>query len=66
MMYYTYILHSTKQNRYYIGYTNDIERRINEHNKKRVGYTKIADDWILVYKSEHEEKRSAMQEERKI
>lgn len=32
-MYYVYILHSTKDGRLYIGYTPDLKRRIEKHNK---------------------------------
>jgi len=34
-MYTVYILHSKKPGRYYIGYTNDIERRLSDHNQKK-------------------------------
>ena len=32
LMYYIYILYSVKSDKYYIGYTQDIYRRIDEHN----------------------------------
>ncbi|MCG8342285.1 MAG: GIY-YIG nuclease family protein [Chlorobiales bacterium] len=32
-MYYVYVLKSRKDNRFYIGYTADLERRITEHSK---------------------------------
>ncbi|RTY87502.1 GIY-YIG nuclease family protein [Flavobacterium sp. GT3R68] len=31
-MYFIYIIYSKKLNRYYIGTTDDIEKRLNEHN----------------------------------
>ena len=31
-MFFVYIIYSTKLNRYYIGTTDDINRRLNEHN----------------------------------
>jgi len=31
-MYYVYILQSKKDNRLYIGYTNDLQKRFKEHN----------------------------------
>ncbi|MCX8057670.1 MAG: GIY-YIG nuclease family protein, partial [Ignavibacteria bacterium] len=30
--YYTYILYSPHTNRYYVGHTNDLERRMRYHN----------------------------------
>jgi len=35
MRYYVYILKSEKNGKYYIGSTNDIERRMSEHNRGR-------------------------------
>lgn len=31
-MYYVYILQSNKTGKYYVGYTNNIEKRLKEHN----------------------------------
>jgi putative endonuclease len=39
-MFYVYILLSKKDNRFYIGMTNDLKRRIREHNRKKVRSTK--------------------------
>jgi len=39
-MYYVYILQSKKDNKYYIGSTADLERRIREHQSGRVKSTK--------------------------
>jgi len=39
-MYYIYILKSTKDNGIYIGQTNNLERRIFEHNNGKVSSTK--------------------------
>jgi putative endonuclease len=42
-----YILESTKNNRYYIGSTNNIERRLKEHNSGEVYSTKKIRPLIL-------------------
>lgn len=34
-MYYVYVLKDNNTNELYYGYTNNLERRINEHNKQR-------------------------------
>ncbi len=39
-MYYVYILKSTKINRTYVGYSNDWERRLTEHNSGQSRATK--------------------------
>jgi putative endonuclease len=38
-MFTVYILQSQSLNRYYVGYTNDLERRLTEHNRKKGKYT---------------------------
>ena len=35
--YYTYVLRSLKDYKFYIGVTNNLERRLEEHLKKRIG-----------------------------
>jgi putative endonuclease len=48
-MYQVYLLKSLKKDIFYIGYTNDINRRLCEHNSGLTGYTKKYIPWILVY-----------------
>jgi len=43
-MYYVYIIKSLKDNNLYIGRTNNLERRITEHNRGAVRATKSS--WI--------------------
>lgn len=38
-MYYVYVLWSERDKKFYIGYTNDISRRINEHYQGKVHST---------------------------
>jgi putative endonuclease len=49
VMYYVYILKSEKHNRYYIGCTSNLERRIDEYNKGTVSSTKAFVSWSVVY-----------------
>ncbi|MGI9118286.1 MAG: GIY-YIG nuclease family protein, partial [Minisyncoccia bacterium] len=39
-MFYTYVLKSLKDHNLYIGFSSDLKRRFNEHNKGLVGITK--------------------------
>jgi len=48
-MYHIYLLKSKRNSSLYIGYTNDIKRRLEEHNKGLVGYTKRCTPWALIY-----------------
>ena len=65
-MYKVYILHSQKTDRYYVGYTNDLERRISEHNRKKGKYTDGGIPWELVYTEDYEIKTEAMEREKYI
>ena len=48
-MYHVYILKSRKDSSLYIGYTNDIKRRLEAHNKGLVKYTQSRKPWKIVY-----------------
>ena len=39
-MYYTYVLQSKKDNKLYVGYTHDLQGRLEAHNNGRVTSTK--------------------------
>ena len=39
-MFYVYVLQSITTNELYFGYTNNLKRRLQEHNKKQVFATK--------------------------
>ena len=50
MNFFCYILYSKSSNKYYIGYTSDIDERIKLHNRGHFGgksYTNKADDWEI-------------------
>ncbi len=48
-IYYTYVLKSKKDNKLYIGHTDNLKRRLTEHNKGFVDSTKTRRPLILVY-----------------
>ncbi|MFH1597494.1 MAG: GIY-YIG nuclease family protein [Patescibacteria group bacterium] len=48
-MYYTYVLLSFKDKKFYIGYTNDIVKRVRNHNKGKVTSTKYRQPLKLIY-----------------
>jgi putative endonuclease len=64
-MYYSYIIYSKSTDKFYYGYTSDIEERIRRHNNGENLSTKHGLPWIVVYYSEHEEKTDAMKEEKR-
>jgi putative endonuclease len=48
-MFYTYVLLSEKDGRFYIGFTNDLKKRIDEHKKGLVVSTANRQPLKLVY-----------------
>ncbi|MCY2686643.1 GIY-YIG nuclease family protein [Salinimicrobium sp. TH3] len=62
-----YILHSKKLNRFYTGYTNDLDVRMNFHSIAHSNkFTGKADDWILFLQIECKNKVQALAVERHI
>ncbi|MCF8009557.1 MAG: GIY-YIG nuclease family protein [Halanaerobiales bacterium] len=65
-MYYIYILKCADQT-YYTGYTNDLNRRVKEHNDGQgAKYTKGRRPVKLVYSEKYSSKSKAMQREYEI
>ncbi len=64
--YYVYILASQKITRYYVEHTQDLERRLQEHNSGQTKSTKSGIPWIHVYKEEFATRSEAMKFENKI
>jgi len=48
-MYFVYILQSLRDKKLYVGYTDNVKRRIEEHNKGRVSITKNRRPFKLIY-----------------
>ncbi len=67
MAYYVYILYSLSYDRYYIGHTNDIFRRVEEHNtNSRMTYTHKYRPWKLKTHYEFGSRSNAMKIEKYI
>ncbi len=62
-MYYVYILQSLNEKRRYIGQTNDLERRLGEHNTGRSPFTKGRGPWELIYWEEFKTRTEAIKRE---
>ncbi|MBU0573552.1 MAG: GIY-YIG nuclease family protein [Candidatus Margulisbacteria bacterium] len=63
-MYYVYVLHSLSYNTYYVGSTEDTEKRLSEHNAGKCRYTSGRMPWQLVYKEEYNTRGEAMKREK--
>ena len=62
--YYVYVVYSEKANRFYVGQTQNLEQRINQHNFRRKRYTSNKGDWKLLYFEEFETRGEAMKREK--
>jgi putative endonuclease len=64
IVYYVYILQSRKTGKLYIGQTNNLERRIEDHNAGIGGkYTQQNGPWVLVHSEKHPDRISAVRRE---
>ena len=48
-MYFVYVIQSKIDNRLYVGFTDNLQRRIGEHNSGKTKSTKAYIPWELVY-----------------
>ena len=63
-MWYTYLLYSLKSKRKYVGFTNDLRRRIKEHNEGNGDiYTKNNRPFVLIYYEAFLSKKDAQKQE---
>lgn len=61
--YFVYIIQSAEGYRY-TGMTEDVEKRIEEHNNKTLSFwTKRGNNWKLIYSEEFESKTEALKRE---
>ncbi|MBW6457840.1 MAG: GIY-YIG nuclease family protein [FCB group bacterium] len=65
-MYFTYILYSKTSDRYYVGYTSDLSKRLEKHNDGNSRSTKSGIPWEIIYHEEFELKTEAQARERAI
>ncbi len=65
-MFYMYILKSEKDKKLYFGYTNNLEKRIKEHNLGLVESTKPRIPVYLVYYEAYASKQDAVKREHNL
>ncbi|OGK08365.1 excinuclease ABC subunit C [Candidatus Roizmanbacteria bacterium RIFCSPHIGHO2_01_FULL_35_10] len=66
MFYFTYVLKSLKDNHLYIGWTDNLKERINEHNKGSVISTKNRQPLKLICYEACLDKKSAILREKQL
>jgi putative endonuclease len=64
MGWYVYAIKSEINNTLYVGMTQDLERRLQEHNKGKGKYTKAYIPWVLVYSEYIGDRKEARKKEK--
>ena len=65
-MFYVYILRSEKDDNLYTGYTNDLKRRLVEHNSGKNTSTKSRKPFTLIYYEAYKSKEDATHREKML
>ena len=65
-MYFVYILKSLKNSSLYVGFTNDLKRRIKEHAEGKSKYVGHRGKWELVYYEAYKAMRDAVNREKML
>ena len=68
MKYYVYILYSDSIDKYYIGYTSNLENRLQFHNSKEYNkiWSKRGIPWEMCFSHEFDSKQEAIKAEKRI
>jgi len=65
-MFYVYVLKSNENTKLYIGYTNDLKRRIQEHNKGKNFSTAHKGTFSLIYYESFRSQKDATTREKQL
>ena len=66
MFFYTYVLKSKKDNNLYIGWTNDLKNRIDQHNTGKVQATASRVPFELIYYEACLNRQNAIKREKQL
>ena len=65
-MFYTYVLYSVKFDKLYVGQTNFLQMRLEEHNRGLSNFTKRYTPWQLIHYEEFKTRSEAMKREKEF
>ncbi len=66
MFYYLYVLYSTNHKRFYVGCTENLKNRLEQHNQGETYWTKRYKPWTLLYFEGYRSKLDAMKREKQL
>lgn len=64
MKFYAYVLRSINFERNYVGFTQDVKTRLNQHNSGKTKSTKPFKPWRLLFSEEFDSKEEALKREK--
>jgi putative endonuclease len=65
-MYSVYIIYSQKIDKYYIGFSSNVNERLAKHNRNSKGFSNKGKPWILIYQETFSNKTDAMAREHQL
>ena len=65
-MYYVYVIQSTVTYELYVGFTNNLKKRLVEHNTNKSFSTKNKSPWKLVYYESYRNEEDAITREKRL
>ena len=65
-MHYVYIIKSKKDGKLYLGCTNDLRKRLAEHNAGKAKWTKLKGPWEVKYYEAFYSQKDAFNREKKL
>ncbi len=65
-MYFVYIIKSINIHRYYIGSTENVDKRLSNHNSGKVRSTKAFRPWEIVHTETYDDRTDAVKREKQI
>lgn len=65
-MYWVYVVRSLKDDKHYIGYTNNLNRRLQDHDRGKSESVKYRGPFVLVHREEYSTKLEAIRREKQI
>ena len=64
MRYFIYVLKSLSAKKSYVGITNNLQRRLMEHNSGKHVYTKRHKPWVMIYSEEYDSLKESREREK--
>ena len=66
MIFFVYIIYSAFLDKFYVGYTSDLKKRLLEHNTGISDFTSKTSDWEMKYTESFTDRQLAMKREKEI